>query len=733
MPNKNELSRRTALSLLGALPATGRPPQQHEPLLEPLGPVSAATTPRKGDIHDLFAMPGDRLITAEDHFGIINGRLSVGVNHGDVAALSGFFAPPWASSDLLIELRLFGEKVRTERYDWRPNEVRRKGTFRSIHLTTSTLLLTGKRAGVLSIMFHNRGASAQKTPIQFNISGDLSENDCRASFDHVPNWGFSRPITKKVKTARIVEKQRVILDNAAGAIVVASDLDSLTWSPLSAWSFHWSTTITLGAGERKTCHLAIALGPKAEGEAACDQFLKDPAGTIQRSREEYASHTAQLLSLLPTFEASNHRFSQYYVRSLGHLLLNRWKVPELVLNPYYSTGSIKGGCLGCYLWDFGIPAEILPLMDPAGARAHIRQYLKVDIAKHNRINPVNGQGDGGPYIVNQEKIIACIYYYVVHTGDVRFLEEEVDGRSILDWAFFHATFGDDLSKPAVLADYGKDVSHLELRHEYMYNHTLPDVNGGRYQSYVRVSKLVALVGKQREDIDARPGPLKKLFNDTLWSSEHRWYGFKANQGSLELRYTNIVFMLIGTGVLDADKEIGLLSHLNETEFLSEYGLHSISKLDPAFDQADVDHGGGGSYVAFPAAISEALYKGGHDKFAADLLDRTLWWGERMPYWPDSVVANQIEYRRDTPLQCAIDASAGAQCVISGVCGVRVEPSGDIVVNPRPPRFSPQISLKGLKIRGRKIDVAADRGHYEVVVDGRRISSTVGKPVVIPAA
>jgi len=177
----------------------------------------------------------------------------------------------------------------------------------------------------------------------------------------------------------------------------------------------------------------------------------------------------------------------------------------------------------------------------------------------------------------------------------------------------------------------------------------------------------------------------------------------------------------------------LISHLNEREFLSEYGLHSISKLDAAFDQADVDHGGGGSYVAFPAAISEALYKGGYDKVAADILERTLWWGERMPYWPDSVVANQIEYRRDTPLQCAFDASAGAQCVVFGMCGVRVESSGDVVVNPRPPHFSQQISLKRLKIRGRSIDIAVDRSRYEVVVDGRRISSTVGRPVVIPAA
>ena len=69
--------------------------------------------------------------------------------------------------------------------------------------------------------------------------------------------------------------------------------------------------------------------------------------------------------------------------------------------------------------------------------------------------PSTEQGDGPTYLVNQEKIIGCIYYYVLHTGDVSFLEEQINGKSILDWVFHYATFGDDLSKPAVLVDYGE--------------------------------------------------------------------------------------------------------------------------------------------------------------------------------------------------------------------------------------------------------------------------------------
>jgi len=298
--------------------------------------------------------------------------------------------------------------------------------------------------------------------------------------------------------------------------------------------------------------------------------------------------------------------------------------------------------------------------------------------------------------------------------------------------FHQATHGDDLSRPAVLVDYGENVSHLELRHQYKYNHILPDVNGGRYASYVRAARLAALAGKEPTHLVARPEPLKELLKKTLWDPQGKWLGFQSDKGELELRYSNIIFTLFGTGVLDQEMELGLLSHVNEKEFLSDYGLHSISKLDPAYDQVDIDHGGGGSYVAFPGMIAECLYKAGYPDHAENILKRTLWWAERLPYWGDSIVANQIDYRKDTPLQCAMDAAAGAQCVIFGICGIRAETSGEITVNPHPPKFSPNISLNGVSIRGTRFDLTANRNDYEVRVGQKTIRSKIAAAVVLPA-
>ena len=122
----------------------------------------------------------------------------------------------------------------------------------------------------------------------------------------------------------------------------------------------------------------------------------------------------------------------------------------------------------------------------------------------------------------------------------------------------------------------------------------------------------------------------------------------------------------------------------------------MSKKDLAYDQVDIDNGGGGSCVCFPPQIIERLYKSGHPKEAENVLERILWWGERLPYWGDSLVANNIDYRKDTPLQNAIGAVAGAQCIIFGMFGVEVKFNGDITINPNPPTFSPEINLIGLK-------------------------------------
>ena len=664
---------------------------------------------------ELFALEGSRNIMKEQNFGIINGHATCRVNYHDVGTISSFFAPPYASSDFLMELRLFGEQVATHNYRWYPFEVRRSGEINGLEVSTITTLPHGRRAGLMVVRLHNRTGDSLVAPVQLHIQGGLN---------YVERWDFQRPDARG-KTGNSVENGVMARENKDGRMVVATDFPGMEWFELGS---RWDTRVTLAPGEEREYHIGMELGGTELPRNTVQSLLANADSEVAAARQHHTDEVNQLLNRLPRFYASDKRLEDYYYRSLVTLLTNKWDVREFALQPYYGSGAVIGGSVTLHLWEFGLPAQIFPLYDAGIAKAHIKQFLKVDITKRSRFEPMTGEGAGSWYQVNQDKIIELIYYYVLHTGDAGFLHEVVDGLTVYEHVLKNALFGDDLDKEVTLVDYG-DIgeNHLELQRGYPYRGVMPDVNALRYLSYIRAYELSKLAGKPVAPLPERAEALKALLKRELWSERDRWFHFRYD-GKGDIRYTNFMYTLIGTGVFDEEVERGLLSHLNGREFLGEYGIHSISKLDPAYDQVDIDHGGGGSYVAFPPLICQRLYNAGFAEAADDLLERHLWWGERLPYWGDSKVANYMGYREDTPLQSDFDACTGAQAFIFGLFGVKVGLDGSITVNPTVPSFSPEIRLEGLKIRGREITIEAKGDRYTVTVDGKTLTAESGKPM-----
>ncbi len=664
-----------------------------------------------------FALEGNRNIMSEQNFGIINGKITTRVHHRSVGTISGLYAPPYASSNFLLETRLFGEIVPSTSYRWYPFEVRQTGEINDVSVETSILLPSKKRAGLIAFTFYNKSSQPVVMPIQFHIRGGIN---------YVEQWEFDRPQAEG-KTTNLVENNRMVRSNTEGKIVILSDIPELRWFELGS---RWDSKIIIGAKEKITYHIALEMGGAGVMGTDVAQIIAEPSATIVHAQQKHSEEVEELFKRLPNFSATDKRLEHYYYRSLVTLVTNKWDVPEFVLQPYYGSGGIIGGCVGNYLWEFGLPSQIFPLFDPKASAAHIKQFLKVDITKYFLFNPLTGKGGGLWYQVNQDKIVEAIYYYVLHTGDLAFLKEVVAGKTVYQHFMDNALFGDDPEKEVGLVDYGKDGEHhLELRRGYPYRGIMPDVNALRYLTYRRAYELSSMAGKPQKNLLDRAEALKVLLKQELWSPEHKWFYFNS-EGKKDIRWSNFIYTLIGTGVFDEEVEKGLLSHLNEREFLGDYGIHSISKLDPAYDQVDIDHGGGGSYMAFPPLICQRLYNAGFNLAADDLLQRHLWWGERLPYWGDSKVANYMGYREDTPLQSDFDSITGAQTFIFGLFGVKVKLDGSIFINPVVPAFSPEISLKGLQIRGKTISIEANQTTFQVTANGKIYNSTIGAPIVI---
>jgi hypothetical protein len=564
----------------------------------------------------------------------------------------------------------------------------------------------------------NTANEAKNVPLQIDISGGL---------DYATNWDFSKPTGEKA--CRIVEKENlVLLLNDTGAIAMGlPELSREGFVPIR------ETSVTLQPNASANFWITLAVGEPEEAEKIARRLQQNPAEAVTRSCEEWAQHSLDLLGKLPRLTASDKRLEKFYDRSLLHLVLNQWRVPEFLLEPYYSTGSVNGGCVCSYLWDFGEGWEVFPLADPDALREHVKAFLGINLTKHFAFNPISGMGWGPWYYINQEKIVFLIYYYVLLTGDESFLHEKVGEKSIIEWVVFQALVGDELEEEANLVDYGAGNHHLELRRSYRYDNILPDMNARRIPVYFAAEKLCELARHNPQvNLRERAEKLKPLIHEKLWSEENKWWFHLDPDGGKQLRYTMQMFKLIAGHAISDEEEAALIGHINEREFLSEFGFHSLSKLDPAYDQVDFDNGGGGAYNSFPPQIAERLYKAGHPREAADILRRILWWGERLPYWGDSFAANVIEYRKDTPLQNTVGSIAAAQSIIFGMFGIASDFEGNISINPQPPSFSPSIALTNLQIRGRTMDVCITDNSYEVREGASTLRGEIGCTLTLPA-
>ncbi len=678
------------------------------------------------DLSAIFALDGAKCITAEEHFGIKGFMLTASVPHRDALCVRGLWAPPYASTDFILEPRLRGEKVPTTDYWWNGNECRRVGRLGELRIESALVVAMEERCGLLEFTVTNTGSVAATVPVQLAIRGGV---------DHVSFWEFAGPGSTEATLpwadrargwAAANDGSLLAKTKPVGELALATDLPDPRWETMSG---HWEARVALGPGESGTYHVAFALDAPGAAARACRALLRRGPEGVLRARQEWADRVAEVFTRIPRLEASDTRLVAFYNRSLVGLLLNQWRVPEFVVNPYYSTGGINGGCVCCYLWDFGEPWELLTLYDPEAVKAHIRQFLSIDITRHFAWVPTTGEAFGPWYPVNQEKIIFLIYYHVLLHDDPAFLQERVAGRTVLEWVLYHAHYRSPRELPVSLIDYGKGNNHLELRGNYRYDNYLPDLNGRRYANYLAAYELSKLGGCPDETLPERAHALKLLLRQTMWSAEHQWFHHLDENFAPGLCYNVQLFKLIGSDVLDEEEREGLLSHLNEQEFLSDWGLHSMSKLDPAYDQVDIDNGGGGNYTTFTPQVIERLYKAGRPELAEDILRRVLWWGERMPYWGDSIVANNVDYRRDTPLQNTIGALAGAQMVIFGLLGVSVSPDGAIIVNPQPPSFCPELTLTGLHVRGRCLDIAVADSQFTVKTEEQTQMSPLGERIV----
>ena len=665
---------------------------------------------------NIFHFDSTKNILEEKDLGICADIASILTPEYSATALNCFQGCPYTNTGFKFNVIIDGAQVKTKKWTWLPNAMRRFGKSDNFELETVSAVIPQMRTVIEKITLKNTTDSDLIIPIQVEYRGKTR---------YEADWKFSIPTAEKGCLDDYFEDNGILFSKTEDcAFALTSSLPHMKMFKLA---YLWEIEITIPANDSLTFYFSAHIGLFENVLKELKETKDNYENLIVSSFKWLEKESDRILSNLPRFDSDNKKLNDLYYRSLVTYIMCRWENPDLCQSPFFSTGSINGGCMCSYLWDYCGGLMIHPLYDAEGNKKQLKTYLRNDLTTSYAINPVTGNPVGPWYQVNQEKVIQMVYYHVLFTGDKNFLFEKAGDKTVLEWMTHHAYVCDDKSKDVGLYDYGEGgKDHLELRRGIPYNGIMPDLNARRYMNYMKVYELTKVAGQPDEELPKRASALKEKLK-TLWNDEVKWYDFIRN-GERDIRYTVQMFKFLNSDVIGKKEREGLISHLNETEFLSKFGLHSMSKLDIAYDQDDIDNGGGGICTHFTTQICAQLYDIGYDELATDIMERIYWWGERLPYLGDSCAANMMKNREDTPLQGDISSASIAQTIALFIFGIKADFDGNITVCPVKNRPAQNMRLEHVRMCGKIFDINICDEQFSVTIKDKTFKAKIGETV-----
>jgi hypothetical protein len=667
-----------------------------------------------------FAIPMADNVMLEKHLFCFSGNLTV----NPLTTKAGFqkiYSPPYSASTFVGEFKPFNITAAPVNYIWYPSEFYCDyGKINNVKIESTLVPISGSSAVVFAVKLSNTTANSISIPFQFVPSG-------ATSYISSSSWGWTPPSSSGTIT-NYVQDSKLIMDNGSEGICIGMN---------TPWTWTSSTgvmagTVALTANESKIIYITLSLGNIGEVETIAANVMADTPGFIADSRRSWCNEINQLRARVPEISTDNPDLKMFYDRSLLTLLTCKWKSSAMAANPWYSESGIDGGAVCNYIWGTSYIGNLLAMADPNALKNFLLLFLDGDLLNHYAITPIDGSATGPYYSYNKYSLLSLLYSYVMITGDTAFLTQAYGSTTILQQVSSICLDGEDLASTPALVNYGVNSNLLELKKTMAYQYYVPSPNAERCLIFEQLAKLYDLAGiNPPADLNTRSAQLKTVIRDALWSSSLNWFNARNNYYIFTTTaYSLQIYDLLRTGVPTSTQAAGILSHLNATEFLSKYGIHSLSKTDSGYDTTDVDWGGPGVYAGDAPQIVEDLYASGYDSYAQDILRRILWWGKTFPYYPQAIYANQRYYRTDGRAN-VIAGFTAAQSIVFGVFGVTVQ-SDRIIINPHTLDFAEQLKLKNLKIRNKTLDIEIlpASGTFKVTDADNTITSSIGSAVTI---
>lgn len=316
----------------------------------------------------------------------------------------------------------------------------------------------------------------------------------------------------------------------------------------------------------------------------------------------------------------------YYTGPLTMLYLLHTNLPEH--EKVFLTGGPRWGASITFFWDITEWSSLWAVVDPEMMKEHLSDWVRIDPSVHYGKDNFGGFGVGNGYSANYWALFQMIRSYVTTTRDFAFLDESINGKTILEHLEIYALNWKKLApygKPGYeddryrLADFGDNEWNL-LECVPTYKHIVPSFNAG----YIWMMRELADLYEHRGDYD-RAGIIRTGAEEMiprllkLYAGEGVWNSLYPDGRLVEVRHC-LDFMFLGRYMpedIPADIRDEMMGFLYE-ELITEHWMRAQSLKDVAAERSDrADHGPMGAFDGWPAGTMDALTRMGYTDKALD--------------------------------------------------------------------------------------------------------------------
>jgi hypothetical protein len=170
---------------------------------------------------------------------------------------------------------------------------------------------------------------------------------------------------------------------------------------------------------------------------------------------------------LPTLAGGHESIRRLYLTGSLNLLFMKRTGPRNKFGTSYKTISPRSGATS-WLWDTQQAAAGLVHLDPLVLRTMVEWWMHTDIHHCWGTNYLNGDPLGSWYSVNDYALFSMAYHYLRYTGDFDWLNQYIEGRTVLQHLQACADHWRELNSADYLADYGKERNLLECVRTYTH-------------------------------------------------------------------------------------------------------------------------------------------------------------------------------------------------------------------------------------------------------------------------